>query len=50
MNDLTVSPSSAGTAQANPQPALICLGTGIRRPGMPAALQFFSMAMDSAVV
>ena len=42
--------ASVGAAQASPQPAEMIRGTGIMRPGAPAALQAFSIAIASAVV
>ena len=39
-----------GMLQDRPQPADICLGTGIRRPGISSLRQTVSMAMASAVV
>ena len=41
---------SGGAAQHRPHPAVTLLGTGISRPGRPAALQAASMAMAPAVV
>ena len=42
--------SESSAHQASPQPAEICLGTGISLPGAFWVLQAFSIAMASAVV
>ena len=42
--------SESSAHQASPQPAEICLGTGISLPGAFRDLQAFSIAMASAVV
>ena len=42
--------AEGGAAQHIPQPAVMLLGTGISRPGSPAAWQTRSIAMAPAVV
>ena len=50
MIPITCSRHAGGMLQDRPQPADICLGTGIRRPGTSSLRQTVSMAMASAVV
>ena len=44
------SSASGGALQARPQSAVICLGVGIRRPGMPFSMQYRSIAIAAVAV